>query len=154
MKRTLGVLAFLAALTVAFVAEQTCAQKKIVKKEPIIWAAENLKWVEMKDGPPGVMVATLWGDWSKNKGSWGVLVKLPAGFDTPLHFHTNDFKAVVISGTFLHVRDGKEESLGAGSYLSIPGGDRHITRVSKDAPCTLFQEGSGMWDLKPVAEKK
>ena len=152
MKKTLGVIAMAAVLLAAFTSEQATAQKKMKMKEPIVWAAENIQWEEMKDGPPGVMAAKLWGD--RTKGAYGLLVKLPAGFDTPLHFHTNDFKGVIISGTMIHIRDGKEQSLGSGSYLSIPGGDQHITRVTKDAPCVLFQEGSAPFDLKPVAEKK
>ncbi len=134
---------------VLFSVADTFAQKK---KEAVVWPADNIKWTEMKGGPPGVMVANLWGDMSK--GAYGALVKLPAGFDTPLHFHTNDFKGVIISGTMIHIRDGKEQNLGAGSYLSVPGGDKHITRVTKDAPCVLFQEGPAMFDLKPVGEKK
>jgi quercetin dioxygenase-like cupin family protein len=151
--KKLCILAGIVAL-VAVYAGSASAQKKMKMRAPIFWAAEDIKWEALKDGPPGVMVATLWGDFRAKKGLWGALVKLPAGFDMPLHFHTNDFKAVVISGTFVHEKDGKEQLLGAGSYMDVPGGDQHISRVTKDAPCVLFQEGMGMWDVVLVGEKR
>ena len=150
--KNLLVFAMLVAVVVVCGGSTALAQKKM-KKEAVLWAAENVKWAAMKNAPPGVMVANLWGDVSK--GAYGALVKLPAGFDTPLHSHTHDMKLVIISGAMIHIPEGgKEESYGQGSYLFIPGGDRHITRIPKDEPCLLFQESGGMFDLKPVAEKK
>ncbi len=39
-------------------------QKKM-KKEAVIWPAEDIKWEQLKGGPPGVMIANLWGNYEK-----------------------------------------------------------------------------------------
>src|ERR1700694_1935855 len=93
---------------------ETSAQKKM-KKEVVAWPAEDIKWNQLKGAPPGVMSANLWGN--QNKGAYGGLTKFPAGFKSPLHYHTNDIKLVVIKGSYMH--NGK--TYGPGSYLFIPG---------------------------------
>ena len=127
------------------------AQKK-AKKEAIQWAAENIKWEEMKDGPPGVMTATLWGD--MNKGAYGALVKFPGNVKHPLHTHGYDIKTVVISGTFTYAPEGGEEkSYGAGSYLLIPRNVKHLSGSGPDG-VTFFIEQPGKFDMKMVEMKK
>ena len=122
-----------------------------MKKEPVMWAAENMKWEEMKDAP-GVMSATLWGDMTK--GAYGALIKFPAGSKHPLHTHSSDIKTVVLSGTFTYAPEGGEEkSYGAGSYLLIPSGSKHTTGAGADG-CTFFMEQPGKFDMKMVEMKK
>lgn len=150
--KKLGVLVLVALFVVVFGGTDTFGQKKM-KKEAMLWAAEDIKWETMKNGPQGAMVAILWGN--IDKGAYGAMVKLPAGFVTPLHTHSYDLKTVIVSGTMIHTPEGgTEKSYGAGSYLYIPSTERHTTRIGADAPCVLFQESSGMFDLKPVAGKK
>ena len=127
------------------------AQKKM-KKEPILWPAADIKWVDppSKDAPPGVMVSSLWGDMSK--GAYGALVKFTQVMDTPLHTHSFDVKGVVISGSFWVAPEGGEKtSFGPGSYMMIPGGWKHTS--GNEAGTVLFQEGPGKFDLKPVETK-
>ena len=137
-------------------ATNALAQKKKMKKEPIMWAAEDIKWETPKDAPPGMMVASLWGDMSK-KGPYGALVKFPAGAKIPLHYHSNDAKVIVISGSMtIAPEGGAEKTYGQGSYLTPLGGSKHTTSIG-DAGCTAFQEGSGPFDTKmvePPKEKK
>ena len=122
------------------------------KKEPVMWAAENIKWEAMKDGPPGVMTATLWGDMTK--GAYGALVKLPGGMKHPLHTHSGDIKTVILSGTFTYAPEGSEEkSYGAGSYLMLPGGSKHTSGSGPDG-VTFFMEQTGKFDMKMVEMKK
>ncbi len=135
-------------------ATETFAQKKM-KKQPVMWAAENIKWEQMKDAPPGAMVAKLWGDMTK--GAYGALVKFPLYHKSPLHTHSSDIRSIVISGTFVGGPEGgPEKSYGSGSYLVVPGGWKH-TSGAGDAGCTLFVEQTSKFDMKPVAasmEKK
>jgi len=131
-----------------FSAMDAAAQK--MKKEAVVWPADQIKWIPDPDGSGG-MSANLWGD--MNKGAYGALVSIPAGSKFPLHTHTSDVKAVVISGTFIYTPEGGTETrLGAGSYCLVPGGSRHTSGTGDDAPCVMFQEGSGKWDVKPVGE--
>ena len=131
-------------------ATEAFAQKKM-KKEAILWAAEDLKWEAVPGGPPGVMTAMLWGD--QAKGPHGALTKFPAGYKAPLHYHTNDIKMVVIKGAYTH--NGKK--YGPGSYLFIPGGDKHEAGGVEDSETIFFIEQPGAFDIKIVespAEKK
>jgi len=103
---------------------------------------------------PGVKVVDLWGD--HQKGPFGALLKLPAGFLAPLHTHTHTMKVVFLSGTYIQAPEGKPEvRLGAGSYMMQPGGNyRHTTRCDRASECVFFVESDGPFDLKPVVVTK
>ena len=119
------------------------------KKGATVWPAGNIKWEEMKGGPPGVKVANLWGDIAK--GAYGTLVMFPPGEKHPLRSHTADVKVIVISGTFTYTPDGgSTQLLGPGSYLMVPGGLKHMSGTSDDGPCEIFQESSGKFDMHMV----
>ena len=123
--------------------------------QPVFLAAADLKWTDLDPvGAPGVKVADLWGD--HTKGAFGAYFKLPAGFTTPLHTHTYVMKVAFLSGTYIQAPEGKAEvRLGPGSYMMQPAGNyRHTTSCDKSADCVFFVEGSGKFDLKPVAAAK
>ena len=118
----------------------------------IVMPAGDLKWMDLDPtGAPGVKIADAWGD--HTKGAFGAFVKFPAGFATPLHTHTNAFKIVIVSGTFVQVPDGKPEfRLGPGSYMWQPGGNyKHTTSCDAASDCVFFTQANGKFDLKPVA---
>ena len=146
-------LLFTAALVMALIltsSHESYAQKK---KAATAWPAADIKWSEMKGGPPGLMYSNLWGDITK--GAYGTLVKHPAGSVHPLHTHSADVKLVVLSGTFLYTPEGGTEvQLGPGSYLMVPGGLRHSSGTSADGPCEVLQISSAKFDLIPVEEAK
>ena len=127
---------------------EASAQKKMKK---VLWAAEDLKWEAMQGGAPGVMTTMLWGD--NTKGAYGGFTKFPAGFKAPLHYHSNNMKVVVIKGAYTY--NGKK--YGPGSYLSIPGGDKHESGGVEDSETVFLLEQPGKFDLNPVeppSEKK
>jgi anti-sigma factor ChrR (cupin superfamily) len=113
--------------------------------------AGDLKWADLDPkGAPGVKIADVWGNHAK--GAFGSFIKFPAGFAAPLHTHTNDYKIVIISGTFVQVPEGKPEiRLGPGSYLMQPGGNyKHTSACDKASECLFFTQSTGKFDLKPV----
>ena len=145
MKRGKFLLTLLAAAFTLLSVGGAQAQKK---REALAWPAANLKWIEMKGGPPGLSYVDLWGH--MDKGAYGVLVKLPAGMDHPLHVHTSDVKLVVVSGMFWYKPDGGTKvELGPGSYLMVPGGLKHTSGTGPDG-VEMFQEGPGKFDMLPV----
>jgi len=105
----------------------------------------DLKW---KDAPntPGVQVAAVHGD--PEKGPAKFFVKLPTGFDVPLHHHTADHSGVVISGTVVW-NDGQDHSMPAGSYWSFTGKKQHTTKCPDPAGCLIFIDAHGKWDVVP-----
>jgi Domain of unknown function (DUF4437) len=119
-------------------------------KKAVIWPAADLKWTDVVGGPPGVKIVNLWGDYTT--GPYGALMKFPAGFSAPLHTHTPDMRAVIVSGTFIHTPEGKPEvKLGPGSYLMQPGGSyRHMTACGAGSECVFFVEGDEKFDLLMV----
>ena len=122
---------------------------------PIFMPAADLKWTDLDPaGAPGVKIADAWGN--HTTGAFGSFVKFPAGFTTPLHTHTNAFRIVVISGTFVQVPEGKAEvRLGPGSYMMQPGGGyRHTTGCDKVSDCVFFTQSTGKFDLIPAEAAK
>ena len=152
MKRLLLYIVLVLVGLILFGATETSAQKK-TKKVAAIWPAEAIKWEQLKGGPPGVMIANLWGNYEK--GAFGAFIKFPPGFKTPLHTHSSDGKAVVVSGTLIETPEGgTEKRCGPGSYLSIPSVVKHVSAAGTDAPCIFLWEQSGKFDLKPVEPPK
>ena len=124
-------------------------------KTPVFIPASDLKWSDLDPaGAPGVKVVDLWGD--HQKGPFGALLKLPAGFTVPLHTHTHAMKVVFLSGTYIQAPEGKPEvRLGPGSYMTQPGGNyRHTTSCDLASDCVFFVESNGAFDLKPVVVAK
>jgi len=118
---------------------------------PVFIPASDLKWSDLDPaGAPGVKVVDLWGD--HQKGAFGALLRLPAGFTVPLHTHTHTMKVVFLSGTYIQAPEGKAEvRLGPGSYMVQPGGNyRHTTSCDPASDCVFFVESNGAFDLKPV----
>lgn len=147
----------LAAAVLAQDADKTKAKTamKGASSRLAVMASGDLKWADLDPkGAPGVKIADVWGNHAK--GAFGAFLKFPAGFAAPLHTHTNDFKIVVVSGTFVQVPEGKPEfRLGPGSYLMQPGGNyKHTTACDKASDCEFFVQSAGKFDLKPVEAEK
>src|SRR5262245_13265132 len=122
---------------------------------PVFMPAKDLKWADLDPAAaPGVKIADVWGN--HTTGAFGAFTKFPAGFKTPLHTHTNEFKIVIIKGTFIQTPEGKAEvRLGPGSYLLEPGGAyKHTTACDKAAECEFFISSAGKFDLLPVEAPK
>ncbi len=128
---------------VFFGAANAVAQKEM-KKETVLWAAEDLKWEPLAGAPPGVMSVKLWGD--NTKGAYGGFTKFPAGFKAPLHYHTDATKIVVIKGAYTY--NGKK--YGPGSYVYVPAGLKHESGGVADSESIFFIEQSGKFDLNIV----
>jgi uncharacterized protein DUF4437 len=135
------------ALPVLFlVAGLLTAQSKAAAKAFTVWPVENLKWVALKNAPPGPMLAVISGD--PEKGPYKAIEKFPAGFSAPLHSHPATHKAVIISGTWIHGEPGKPDvKLGPGSYLVQPAGMKHTTACDAGADCMFFIDSSGKFGI-------
>ena len=121
------------------------------KKQLVSISAADLKWMEVPESG-GVQIANVAGDMMK--GSHSSFAKIPAGQKHPLHTHTNEEKLVVVSGTFLVGLEGEpEKPLAPGSYMVIPGGLKHTSSCAEGAPCVIFSQGTGKFDMKPVVDK-
>jgi hypothetical protein len=103
-------------------------------------------------GPTGVktqvgelLAGPAYGDLAK--GAHGTFIRMPAHFVSPLHLHTEDYFAVVISGVGVNTQPGKEDvPLGVGSYWFQRGGENHVTKCLSDKDCLFFLYQPGKFD--------
>ncbi|MCA1582672.1 MAG: DUF4437 domain-containing protein [Acidobacteria bacterium] len=117
--------------------------------------AADVKWTDLDPkGAPGVQIADVWGNHAK--GAFAAFIKFPAGFAVPLHTHTNDYKMVIVKGTFVQSPEGKPEfRLGPGSYLMQPGGNyKHTTACDAASECIIFSQSTGRFDIRIVDAAK
>ncbi len=119
------------------------------KKEPVF--VESGK-AEFKEIVPGVKKKVLWGN--HDVGPYGAFTKFDPGLTNPLHTHTHETRIVVLQGAYIYKpQNGKETRVGAGSYISIPGGDVHVSSGDLKEGALFYEESPGKFDLKVVDQK-
>src|SRR5262245_13264127 len=109
--------------------------------------AADVKWTPA--GVPMVSIAAVEGD--MQKGASHFFLKYDAGLVTPLHHHTADHYVTVVSGTLALTVDGKETTLGPGSFFALVNKAPHIARVIGDAPAIMLIDARAPWDVVPEA---
>src|SRR5689334_18477306 len=97
-------------------------------------SSSNTPVTDLKYGPTGVsdgvhgelLAAPAYGDLAH--GAHGTFIRMPAGFVSPVHTHTEDYWGVVISGVGVNGLPGsKDIPLPVGSYWLQKGGEAHVT---------------------------
>lgn len=115
--------------------------------------AAEIKWIPMPGVPPelGLKIAPLWGD--MQKGPYGFLLKLPAGYPGVLHTHSGDYHGIDISGTSTCAQEGQTDAkpLPPGSYWFQPGKAKHQNSCAAGADCVLYIHGATGFDSQVVA---
>ena len=106
------------------------------------------------DGAHGELnAAVAFGDLAH--GQHGTFIKMPAGFVSPLHTHTEDYWAVVISGVSVNGRPGSSDvQLPVGSYWFQKGGEPHITKCISPNECIFFVSQNGKFDYVPTSKQQ
>jgi quercetin dioxygenase-like cupin family protein len=103
-----------------------------------------LKYEQAAFGP--LKFAQAYGD--RKSGAHGSFVKLPAGFTSPPHTHTDDYYATVISGVMASGLEGEPDiPLAPGSYWFQKAKERHVTKCLSSNECVFFQSQAGKADF-------
>lgn len=137
-----------------------------MKSQSVAVAAEressvSIPVTELQYGPTGLtdgvhgelQVAPAFGD--LGHGAHGTFIKMPAGFVSPVHTHTEDYYGVVISGVAVNGVPGSTDvPLPVGSYWFQKGGEPHVTKCISPNECILFISQPGKFDFLPGAAKK
>ena len=119
-------------------------------------ASVSTPLTELNYGPTGVSdgihgelrAAPAYGDLTR--GPHGTFIRMPAGFVSPVHTHTEDYWGVVISGVAVNGRPGSTDvPLPVGSYWFQKGGERHITKCISPNECLFFISQHGKFDYIP-----
>lgn len=107
-------------------------------------------------GPTGVKTAIgelkasgAYGDLTK--GAHGTFIRMPAGFVSALHTHTEDYFGVVIQGVGVNTQNGRNDAeLPVGSYWLQKGGEPHVTKCVSKTDCLFFIYQPGKFDYLPA----
>jgi hypothetical protein len=84
-------------------------------------------------------------------GRHGTFVRLPAGFVSPAHIHTEDYYAVVVEGVMANHAPGADVvALPVGSYYFQQGQEPHVTRCLSETGCVFFMVQPGKFDFAPA----
>jgi len=109
---------------------------------------------ELEYGPTGISdgmhgeltAAPAYGDLAN--GPHGTFIKMPAGFVSPKHTHSEDYWAVVVSGVMVNGKPGGADvQLPPGSYFFQKGGETHVTKCISPTECVFFVNQSGKFDF-------
>ena len=96
----------------------------------------EMKWDDLN----GPKMANITGDYKK--GPYSGLLKLPAGFTSPLHKHTGDYEAILVEGSMKHWLKGEDGSKAAkldpGSYWTMPGKLDHVSACAPGKDCVIY----------------
>ena len=80
-------------------------------------------------------------------GRHGTFVRMPAGFKSPVHTHTQDYFAVVVEGVGSnHPPEGEALPLPSGSYWFQRGEEAHVTECLSGKDCLFFIVQPGKFD--------
>ena len=112
----------------------------------------------MKEGPLPAM-APISGDGTK--GAYEGYLKLPAGFESPPHSHTNEYWSVLVQGKMTHwaAEGGSEKEakvLGVGDLTHMPAKLVHISKCFPGVDCIMVTMQKGKFDFivaKATAKK-
>ncbi len=84
-------------------------------------------------------------------GRHGTFIRMPAGFVSPAHTHTEDYYAVVVEGVGANDPVGATpKPLPVGSYWFQRGEEPHVTRCLSTADCLFFIVQPGTFDYVPT----
>jgi quercetin dioxygenase-like cupin family protein len=126
-------------------------------KEFVVVPAGTAKFVPFipQDPEHSPLVAVLHGDPKTGPVAFLLKTKGPA----PIHYHTSDYYALVVSGVARHWENGKDsekQDLQPGSFWFQPGGDKktaHGDECVTPEGCTIYIFMPNKQDLIPLDAK-
>lgn len=133
-----------------------CAARAVIA-DPAGQPSVNKPVTQISYGPTGVTdgvhgelnAGPAYGDLTK--GPHGTFIKMPAGFVSPVHIHTEDYWGVVISGVAANgLPDAKDVPLPVGSYWFQKGGEPHVTKCLSPNECIFFIGQQGKFDYVKI----
>lgn len=126
-----------------------CADAIPLRLSPATFTVD-LDWRSVEPtNPTSPQMAALWGD--PKTGPYGALLRVPAGFESPIHHHSRDERVVMILGTSLHwTADGSRDwapAMTSGDSMVMPAGIDHVSAAAPGEDCLEFITQDGPFDF-------
>lgn len=121
------------------------------QKQGVAVPAESISWrpLSSKQGVGGPVIHVLSGD--PAKGASVFLLKLPGEGEIPPHTTSSQYKAVVISGTWMHTFGNDPASaISAGGYWVQPARQPQTDRCPAGPDCVVLIHSAGRFDIVPA----
>ena len=101
-------------------------------------------------GNESINFSAVYGD--RMTGQHGTFARFPANFETPLHIHSHDYRAIVLKGEMTNPFDGEINPpvLGPGSFWQVKAGSPHTTACVSNTPCEFYMYGEDSFDFIPA----
>ena len=151
-KKTLGWISVTAMMAAAAFGAGVAVAKSAAKA-PELSLLKDATWTPlMKEGPLPA-AAPISGDGTK--GAYEGYLKLPAGFESPPHSHTNDYWSILVQGKMTHwaAAGGSEKDskqLGVGDLTHMPAKLEHVSKCYPGAECIMVVVQKGKFDFVPA----
>ncbi len=122
---------------IAFGADQT-----IVDFTKVAWEPLDVEGLD-----PGAHIAVIRGNLEKSGSE--VILKVPGGYQVPMHSHTSDETYIWLKGAYTLVSEnGREHSFAGPSYVSFPGNaPKHALTCDDANGCLLYIRYSRPFDV-------
>lgn len=113
--------------------------------------SSHLTWKPLGGVPAGAQIAVLRGD--PAKGPADLLLQIPADYLFPHHFHSGPELIVSLKGSFTYIsHEGKTRDFDPGSYLYLPGGNKHSVRCTGPDGCLMFLQYDRRFNMHVLPE--
>lgn len=122
---------------------------KSVTVEDKVLPEEKKEFVNAFPGNDAINFAAAYGD--RSDRAHGTFGRFPANFETPVHTHTNDYRAIVLKGEMTNPFEGETnaEVLKPGSFWQVKAGSVHTTACVSDIPCEFYMYSDHAFDFVP-----
>lgn len=138
---------------VGFTSAMAQETESMAKKKLKIYTAEEIPFQEFA---PGVEVYYLYGGMGEGVPT-SQIGRIAPNTTFPLHAHTNDYHAVIVSGNFQHWEEGDKDKgpiMTSGASYFQAGGVPHYDKCVGPEKCVLVVTFTKANDFYPVEEKK
>lgn len=116
---------------------------------------DQLIWYPVEPAnPEGPQMAALRGD--PSEGPFDAILRVPAGFESPMHTHSNDERVIQLSGRSVHWLAGESRETASvmepGDYMMLPAGMAHVSGTTDDEESLEFVTMDGAFDVALAEE--
>jgi beta-alanine degradation protein BauB len=86
------------------------------------------------------------------KGAHGFYLRLPPEWESPNHYHSANYHAVLIDGEIVNNYEGQTEEvkIGKGGYFSAVSNVNHVTKCLSKTECIIYVQMDAAFDAPPA----